>query len=363
MSGATIRVEVIRPNDSAWDARLEHIRCDVFHSSGYHSYSETSGEGEAYLVIAGDANRALAWPYLLRRVGEEHGSPEPQFTDVGSVYGYPGPLSWGCVPGDPFIGRAWREIQEVWRSQGAITAFTRFHPILGNASLALGMAANGTDRKRPDPVVANGRTVSIDLTVGYEGVRAAYGRDLRREIDHSIRTGLEVSVDRDWRELGTFARLYNQTMARLGAADYYLFQESDFRRLRNSLDGHLHLLVARFEGKVVAAGLFTEWREIVEWYLVGTDADYAAMSPSKPLVDFAITWAIERGAEILHLGGGRGGGEDSLLWFKSRFSPRRHTFHTGRWVLDVTATKVAIEARRARLAPGVLLDPSYFPQY
>jgi ribosomal protein S18 acetylase RimI-like enzyme len=114
---------------------------------------------------------------------------------------------------------------------------------------------------------------------------------------------------------------------------------------------------------VVAAGLFTSWGGIIEWFLVGTDSAYAALSPSKPLVDFAIGWAIDLGGEVLHLGGGRGGAQDSLLWFKGRFSPRRHTFHTGRWLLDPVAAGDLTAARRARLEPGMQLDPHYFPLY
>jgi ribosomal protein S18 acetylase RimI-like enzyme len=152
-------------------------------------------------------------------------------------------------------------------------------------------------------------------------------------------------------------------MVRLRASEYYLFKESDFWRLREALEGKLHLLLTRIDGTVAAAGLFTEWHGLAEWYLVGTDAAYASLSPSKALVDFAIEWAIDRGATVLHLGGGRGGIQDSLLWFKGRFSPRRHTFHTGRWVLDPVATAELSEAHRARLEPGTMLNPSYFPEY
>ncbi|HLO36736.1 MAG TPA: hypothetical protein VK194_11660, partial [Candidatus Deferrimicrobium sp.] len=59
----------------------------------------------------------------------------------------------------------------------------------------------------------------------------------------------------------------------------------------------------------------------------------------------------------------RGGAHDSLLWFKSRFSPRRHTFQTGRWVLDPVTTAELSEARRAALEPGTRLDPGFFPEY
>ena len=363
MSGATTRVDVVRPDDPAWDAWLERAARDIFHGAGYHAYSEGSREGDAYLAVVHEGERGFAWPYLVRPITDQAGVPRDRLTDVHSVYGYPGPLAWGCAPGDAFIQHAWAEIQDLWRGQGAVTAFTRFHPILGNASLASGLRAAHAESGAPEPIVAGGRTVSVDLTLGYQGARAAYGRDLRREIDGSRRAGLETEVDTEWRELATFARLYNETMSRLHATDFYLFQEDDFRRLREALGDQLHLLVTRFEGTVAAAGLFTELAGLSEWYLVGTDSAFASLSPSKALVDFAIEWAIGRGSTVLHLGGGRGSAQDSLLWFKSRFSPRRHTFHTGRWVLDPgTAAELASE-RLANVEPGMVLDPGYFPAY
>jgi hypothetical protein len=363
MPGAALRVDIVRPDDPAWESWLERTARDVFHTAGYHAYSEESGEGEARLIVVRAGDRGLAWPYLIREVGTGTGRSGQPITDITSVYGYAGPLAWGCQNGEPFIADAWREIQETWRAHGAITSFTRFHPLLGNAALAAGLRVHGSGTSEPEPIVDGGRTVSIDLTLGYDGARRLYGRDLRRGIDRTRRASVVTSEDTEWAELPTFARLYNETMIRLRASPYYLFQESDFRRLRDALGSHLHLLLSRVDGKVVAAGLFTDWHGLVEWYLVGTDADYAALSPAKALVDFAIEWAVDRGGSVLHIGGGRGGAHDSLLWFKSRFSPRRHEFQTGRWVLDPVTTAEVTEARRAALEPGTRLDPGFFPQY
>src|SRR5262249_52447568 len=114
--------------------------------------------------------------------------------------------------------------------------------------------------------------------------------------------------------------------------------------------------------EIAAAGLFTELNEIVEWYLVGSEDAYKKLSPSKVLVDDAVAWAADRGDQQLHLGGGRGGREDTLLWFKSRFSPVRYPFHTGRWILDSVAYKELTAARRESLGTDVL-EENFFPSY
>ncbi len=358
-----IRSELIRGHDPAWETWLQGVPRDVFHTAGYHAYAQGSGEGEPYLAIVGDRRRGVAWPYLLRRVAEIPELKWSDSTDVTSVYGYPGPIAWGCRPGDEFLTAAWSAIMAIWREQGAVSAFTRFHPLLGNAALVSDMPGTDAFAHRPGHVVVGGTTVSVDLTLGDDATRRAYSRGLRREIEASRRQGLATVQDEAWEELPTFARLYRETMIRNRAAAYYFFGEADFRRLRDCVPGHLHLLVTRLGGTVAAASLFTEFDGIVEWYLAASGDEFRALAPTKVLVDDAIRWARERGWRVLHLGGGRGGRDDSLLWFKGRFSPRRHPFHTGRWVLDRDAYEALVAARRTREAGDAGADGGFFPAY
>ena len=75
-----------------WDVWLSRVPHDFYHTAGYHRLAEACGEGRAFLAVYGDEGRFLAWPYLLRPVSTCAGLEESQHTDVGSVYGYPGPL-------------------------------------------------------------------------------------------------------------------------------------------------------------------------------------------------------------------------------------------------------------------------------
>jgi hypothetical protein len=356
-------VQVVAVDDPAWEEWLGDVTRDVYHTAGIHGYALDSGEGEPYLAVVGDRDRGIAWPYLLRRVAGVAELAGSAATDVTSVYGYPGPLAWGCDPGHPFLADAWVKIAGVWREQGAVSAFTRFHPLLGNAALAAGFESHVDPSGRSVGVVPAGSTVSVDLTAGREGIRAGYGRGLRRDIELSRQAGLVTEIDASWSELATFTRLYHETMIRNGASDYYFFGEENFVRLRAALAGNLHLHVTRADGVVAAAGLFTEFEGIVEWYLVGSSDAYRLVSPVKVLVDDAIEWARERGNSVLHMGGGRGGREDSLLFFKGRFSPRRHPFHTGRWILDPAAYRDLQNARLAGVAGEGVLDSEFFPGY
>ncbi len=359
-----VPVHVVEGADGHWDGLFGEAARDVYQLAGYHEFARQCGEGSPYLVVVGDHDRGFAWPYLLRRVDAISGLEGSDATDVGSVYGYPGPVAWGCAAGDPFLEQAWSEVVRVWRDQGAVSAFTRFHPLLGNASLVVDIPWTDGGPLQGDPVAVVGPTVSIDCTLTDEEATAGYARALRQHIRNGRAAGLTTELDEQWTALPDFVELYRQTMARNGASDYYFFDLDYFQRLRAALPGQLHLIVTRLDGTIGAVGIFTEFDGIVQSHLVGTNADLRAHSPFKILLDDVRMWARSRGDRLVHLGGGRGGRADSLFRFKGEFSRRRHDFHTGRWVLDASAYHALTEARREREghdAPP--LDQAYFPAY
>ncbi len=357
-----MRLELYRPGDAGWESSVGETPRDVYHTAGFHAYAQASGEGAALLAVVGDGRRGLAWPYLLRPVAEVPGLEGSEATDVTSVYGYPGPIAWGCRPGDAFIGDAWQSLLGLWRDQRAIAVFTRFHPLLANASLVSGLHGSWIHEEQLGSVSQIGLTVSIDCTLDDEAMREEYDHGVRRGIAACRKAGFATVDDESWSELPAFCRLYRETMDRNRAAAYYYFDHANIERLRAALDGHAHLLVTRSAGDVVAAGIITEFGGIAQSYLAASDV---TLRPSPRLLfnDDARRWARDRGDCVLHLGGGRGARDDSLLQFKARFSSRRHPFHVGRWVLDWEKYHRLTEERLAGPLHAVHVDPAYFPAY
>jgi hypothetical protein len=64
---------------------------------------------------------------------------------------------------------------------------------------------------------------------------------------------------------------------------------------------------------------------------------------------------------LFHLGGGKGGQNDSLFTYKAGFSPQRHAFHTWRVVADPEAYRSLMTERRPDVDPGDLT--AAFPSY
>ena len=362
---AELEVELIESGDPAWGDSLEAVPHDVYHGAGYHRFVEGSGEGKAYLAVFREprVGRGILWPFLHRPIADvPHLSGAPGF-DIDSVYGYPGPLAWGCEPGDAFLREAMDALLAIWRGQGAVSVFTRFHPILDNVVWATEFSAPGPDGN--EPILPLGETVAIDLRPEEVQQVGSYRKTLRQEIARARRAGMTTRLDEDWSGLEVFANLYRATMVRNRAQEPYFFTVNDFRRLKAELGSELHLLVTEMEGRTVAAGLFMEHRGIVQAHLVGTDDEFREWSPLKLLLDDVRRWASERGNHVLHLGGGRSGRDDSLLSFKRRFSPLRFGFAVGRWVLDpdAYATLVSTWEARTRGTGHAVADHTYFPAY
>ena len=172
--------------------------------------------------------------------------------------------------------------------------------------------------------------------------------------------------DKLWDHFDDFIRLYYQTMKRNNALPFYFFPAEYLRALRESGEGHIHLLsITDARGQIVSAGLLIEYNGIVNLHLLASD-EKTRPSPSKLLVHEAQKWAQERGNRIFHLGGGRGAREDDPLFrFKSLFSEDALPFHIGRWILDDAAYERLTQERRRQsdLLTGKTLSPQYFPAY
>ncbi len=325
-------------DEGEWSRWLDPLPHDFYHTAAYHRFSEQSGEGEGWLAVYGTRHRYLAWPHLIRRLSggaREH-------CDVTSVYGYAGPLAYGCSSDEAFL--AGERIAAWWRAQNVVSVFTRFHPLVENEKWT-------SDHAQP-----SGITVSIDLGLPEATNWHDYQAGLRNRIHHGRRLGLATEIDDGWSHLEDFVRFYHDTMTRNHALPQYSFPIDYFRRLRQALRRHAFLFATRFEGDIAAAGIFIEYRGIVQNHFCVNNARYLRLAPSKVLLDDVRRWAKARGNRVFHLGGGRSGARDSLFEFKAAFSPRRHVFYTGRSILNRNAY--------ASLCDGLPVEmQNFFPAY
>lgn len=327
--------------DTAWDDVIDRAAgSDIYHRSGYHAFAAARGEGEARLLVYREGDAFIALPMLLRPLpGTAAGSGR----DATSVYGYPGPLaSPGLPAGMP--GRFAGAAVSFLAGEGVVALFTRLNPLLDQLPVA---AAAGT-------VVSHGSTVSLDLAADESVQLAGYRSNHRRDLRRLRAAGFTAATVPLAEGIATFRRLYLETMRRVGASAWYLFDEAYFAGLAAALPGRLELILAERDGEPVAGALFMVHGNIVQYHLGGTADAWLAEAPLKLVMDTARARFAGEGRAVLHLGGGIGGAEDALFNFKAGFSDRRHAFRSWRWIVR--------PGDYARLA-GNLDTDGHFPAY
>jgi len=276
--------------------------------------------------------------------------PEPGWRDSVAPYGYPCPLLRGR-PDEATVAGFLEAFRRAGARAGIVSAFLRLHPLLDLPEGPL--RACGT-------LVEHGRTVYLDLSRS----RADLDRQTRpnhlADVRRLQRCGFQAGLDR-WELLDAFIEVYEATM-RLRAADpFYHFDHGYYEDLRRCLGHHLHLCTVQApDGAMAAAGLFTEVDGLVQFHLSGTGEAFRRLGPAKLMLIHMRDWAQDRGARVLHLGGGVGCREDSLAFFKQGFSKLRARFLTLRLVLAPDRYR-ALARRRGQDGPG---DPGqFFPAY
>jgi len=271
-------------------------------------------------------------PFLLEHDGAVFaGLERDDPRDVVTPYGYGGPVGGG--PG------FWEAYEEWCRERGAVSTFARFHPLYANQA---------------------GAPVHVEELAPTVGWRVERGRDLlaglhwkhRNKVRKAENAGATVSAAYG---LGEFVPLYEDTMRRVNASEFYFFAPAYWETLAGLGDGLLRF-DASIDGGVVASALCLASPPWLHYHLSGTTEAGRSTGSSTLVLLEAARWAQRHGFERFHLGGGLGGKEDSLHHFKARFDPEG---------LVPAAVGKAIHDEEAyrRLSGGHLGLDGFFPAY
>jgi len=259
---------------AAWDA----LELDAYYRRPYVEAAALLDKGRPFLLEHDGA----------RFAGIERDEPR----DVVTPYGYGGPTADGF----------WDAYEEWARERGVVTTFVRFHPLYGN------------QRGAPIHVDELAPTVAWRLDPDRDLLAGLHFKH-RNKVTKAENAGATVTQHDG---LGEFVPLYEDTMRRVNAADFYFFEPAYWGRL-----GELPLVRfdAEIDGEVVASALCLATPPWLHYHLSGTtDAGRTTGSSTLVLLE-AARWAQANGYERFHLGGGLGGKEDSLHHFKARFDP------------------------------------------
>jgi hypothetical protein len=300
---------------------------DTYHLPEYHLLAKEQKEGIPFLFFFQDAEYFAALPFLLRQICDAQGLEDSRSFDATSVYGYPGivtNIANGSTHAYTFRNNFQIALLNILNDKKVIAFFTRQNPLFQTSWLFHGM---GDVKKMSN-------TVAIDLTQSNHEQEKNMTKGHRYDIRKAKESGVFAYEDKEFKRFDDFILIYNETMKRNEALEYYFFSASYYNELKRSLGNKIKLFFAEKDGVLISASLFLVTGKIIQYHLSGTPDMYLKYSGAKVILDEIRRWGADKGYKWLHLGGGLGSMEDSLFRFKSGFSKFRFPFEIVKAILE-----------------------------
>lgn len=291
---------------------------DVYFTEEYIRLYETESE-KALCFIYTDGNRVLLFPFLTRSFEFE----EKIYRDFETAYGYGGPIY--NTDNENFIAKALKLFKTYCKEEGYVAGFVRFHPLLANIQ-----CFDQIGKLQPER-----QTVAINLDQSIEKVwmNEIHTKN-RNVIKKGERSGLKFEADYEYKHLRDFRKLYDSTMEKLSADDFYYFNDTYYENLVRNIPGSFLGCVFK-ETQLVSAAIFFFGNHWGHYHLSGSDRSQLAHSPNNFMLWEAAKELKKQGVKQFHLGGGTNSKEDnSLFLFKKKFSQSLHQFYIGKLIFN-----------------------------
>jgi hypothetical protein len=311
-----MNIEIVEHWDEALDA-FQPAERDIYFREEYVRLYETDTE-KAVCCMVNDGEQMMLFPFLSRTFDYQGQS----LHDFETAYGYGGPI-WHQAD-EKFKSAALLMMVDELKRQNYVAGFVRFHPLLANY-MGFSVGRLIEDRK----------TVAINLFLDENEIwmQEIHTKN-RNVIKKGEKSGLTFVVDNDFKYLPEFIRLYDATMDKLDAADFYYFTQQYYEEFVKTLPNSF-LGVVLHEDKVVSAAIFMYEGGYGHYHLSGSDVTALKLSPNNFMLWHAVLELKRRGVKVLHLGGGTTSSEeDSLFCFKQRFSKHTYQFCLGKLIFN-----------------------------
>lgn len=319
---------------------------DVYWLSGYVRAFKIHGDGEPLLICYDDGATKGINVVMKRDVSKDsrfNGRlPANKYFDFATPYGYGGWL----IEGDE-TDKLFSTYEKWCKENGIISEFVRFHPVVGNHTFS----------EKYYDVVALGQTVAMKLD-SPDVIWSNISSKNRNMIRKAEKSGIEIHIGNSEDLYKTFTEIYNGTMQRDNATDYYYFKPEFYDSIRSDLEDNAKTFYAVKDSQIIAASIIIYANGYLNYHLSGSVAEFRNLAPSNLLLYKAALWGNEIGCRTFHLGGGVGSGEDSLFKFKRAFyrGDDLCRFYIGKKIFDRDKYTELVGMREK-------INSSFFPKY
>ncbi len=347
-------IDITQANE--WDDIVRSFaEYDIYYLSGYVYGFRIHGDGEPVLLYYKDGEFAAMCVYIKREIcscSDLHNAQFAQgYFDLITPYGYGG-FIFSSLPTCDQLNRFKSEYIKYLQQHHIVSEFVRYHPMLKNAN----------NMRNISNVIDLGKTISMDLASD-DIIWANISSKNRNVIRKAIKNNVEIHHSTDAELFSTFIEIYNSTMNRDNAEQYYYFEKEFYDSISKDLNGNYEIFYAQLDDKIIAMSIMLFANGNMHYHLSGSLSEYRNLAPTNLLLYEAAKWGSGQGFKYLHLGGGVGSGEDNLYKFKREFNRNSdNRFSIGKTIINQEMYDKLVDYRKS-INNEFNKESAFFPLY
>lgn len=334
-------IQVVTINESEkWDEIVKNFESyDVYYLSGYAKAFQLHGDGEPLLFYYDDGITRAMNVVMKRDIAKvEHFEgklPLNTCFDFSTPYGYGGFILEGEIT-DESLKNLDKKYITLCKNEGIVSEFVRFHPVINNVDSISSIY----------DISKLGRTITMELNSQNQIWNVLTSKN-RNVIRKALKSGVEIYWGRNPKLFDKFITLYNATMDKDDAEDYYYFEKNFYDSVLLDSKHNSLMFYAMYEDKIIAMSIILFSNKQMHYHFSASEREYMHLAPTNLLLYEAACWGCENGYKTLHLGGGLGSKEDSLFSFKKAFNKSSDTqFSIGRKIFNQEQYDELVEIRK-----------------
>lgn len=326
-----------------WDDIVKSFNnYDAYWLSGYVKAFKLHGDGEPLLFYYENGETRGINVVMKRSIDFYTSENGEKYYDFATPYGYGG---W-IIEGDS-TENLFSEYESWLMQNNIVSEFVRFHPMIKNHEKC----------KNTYEVIELGEVVHIDLS-SPEDIWNNYTSKNRNMIRKAQKNGVTIESSNSEEIYKIFKIIYDGTMNKDHAIDYYYFDNNFYESIRNDLKDNATVFYAKKDDKIIATSIILYANNRLNYHLSGNVKEYGTFAPTNLLLSEVAIWGNKNGYKTLYLGGGVGSEEDGLLKFKKSFNKGDlNHFYIGKKITNNSIYKEICET------VNVANNESYFPAY
>lgn len=320
---------------------------DIYYSSGYSKSFEHVSEGKPYLIYFSKNSFKACNVVLLRDIEKIN---DESFYDLTSQYGYGGWLFKGQSNESEVVSLL-HAFEQSCVDKNIVSEVIRLHPVCCDLDIL----------KKFYKPRNMGAVVVLDISsedLIWENITSKNRNVIRK----AKKLGVDIKLGNS--ELITseiFKAIYDETMSRTKASDFYFFSKSFHDDFDIFLDKEFKYFAAYLDNVLLGVAIITHKNKMLNYHLSGTTSSAQGIPAMNLLLHKAAVWGAENGYRTFNLGGGVGASRDSLFKFKQSFTKDEPVDYF--LLTKIFNKSIYQKLTRNRSQELGELDENYFPTY